>query len=289
MAGGKSNINKAGRLQEQKLQLWQDVYSDPQFGKVQPVSKGELSYYGGTPALERVAREDSAFDAMPGEGRGAQLRSLDYFENLARGGEDAVAEADYARRTAQAEQRRRANTEAALQQAEMRGMGAGGGGALTAALSSAQGQATDQYGAGLEAAAQTQQRRDAAAGAAGNLGGAVQGQDLETARAQDAWNDWYRTNAADVNAQNWGRTNTVSDANVGLKNENTYWNKDREQQNFQNKMAALQGLSGAYDTSTDRSMGAANIRAGQKSTGEKIAGAIGDTAKIGAQFIPKPA
>ena len=77
--------------------------------------------------------------------RGVQEGAAAYFGDVAlNGGLDAVAEAEYQRRRAQADQDARSKREAALQAAEMRGQG-GGGAALLADLTSGQQAATKSW------------------------------------------------------------------------------------------------------------------------------------------------
>lgn len=124
---------------------------------------------------------DLAYDSGALEGLDA---SAGYYRNLMTGGSDPIAEADYARRTAQAEASRRANTDAALAQLEQRGQGNANAG-LLAELSNQQASVSDQYLAGLGAQAMAAARRDAAAGSAADIA-AQRGQGMlaaDTARA----------------------------------------------------------------------------------------------------------
>jgi hypothetical protein len=98
-------------------------------------------------------------DALRGMEEGSE-----YFGGLMRGGgRDAVSEAEYGRRVADAEQRRRAQTEAALAAEEARG-GSSAGSRVLAEQAASSGQISDTYRAGLDANAMAQRRRDAAAG-----------------------------------------------------------------------------------------------------------------------------
>ena len=86
----------------------------------------------------------------------------DYFAGVQETGYDAISEADYARAQSQAEQMRRSQNEAALADAEMRGVG-GIGNVMQAELVGNQGMVSDLHQAGLDRAAQAAGRRDSAA------------------------------------------------------------------------------------------------------------------------------
>lgn len=117
--------------------------------------------------------------------------SSDYFRNLTKTGSDPIAEADYQRRAAQAEQSRKANTDAALAAMEAKGMG-NAGGALSARVEGAQNAANDRYQAGLDATALAAQRRDTAAqagaGIASQMGQNQFSADAARAEAVDRYN-----------------------------------------------------------------------------------------------------
>lgn len=221
---------------------------------------------GGSSNFDNLSFDQSSLDS--------QKKAEDYFANLANGGTDAVAEAEYARREQQAEQARRAATEGALAQLETQGRG-GSGASLLASLNAGRGQATDQYQAGLDANAIAQARRDNAqvqsANVASTRGNNVLAADQAKATGQDAWSQWEegtKADLADKNAnrdqdarvKNWERQNTVSDANVDLQNQRAWWQGpgkndamwDRQQQ-------AIAGASGAYNQAAEglRDSGAA--------------------------------
>ncbi len=136
-------------------------------------------------------------------GRNAELGAGGYFAGIAKGGPDAQAEADYARRAKQAELSRRSNSEAALGQLEQRGMG-GSGDALLAQLVNSQGAASDRYTAGLETNALAQARRDNAAQQYGSIGKDIYGNDINVADKRASGLDTFGTakNAGqDLNTQ----------------------------------------------------------------------------------------
>lgn len=204
-------------------------------------------------------------------GRGRLNRMGGYFEGLTKDPIDAIAEADYARRQADAEQMRRANTEAAMRELEARGMG-GGGQQLLAELSNQQASVGDQYQAGLDVNAAAQARRDFAAGKAGELGMNLWGEDARQAEAKAAGRDRFageRATGVDARSEadagrgqeaakftaeegnkgateTWNRTNTVSDKDVDKQNTLYWWNKvGGPQQHFENYMDVTRGVTGA--------------------------------------------
>lgn len=128
-------------------------------------------------AFEGVAYDQDALSRMRGGG--------DYFADLSSGGSDPIAEAQFARRAAEAEASRRANTDAALAAEEARGAGSGSG-RLLAELSNQQASVGDQYLAGLDANAMAAQRRDFAAREGANIGQMIgsERRALDTSRAQ---------------------------------------------------------------------------------------------------------
>lgn len=135
----------------------------------------------------------SAFTDATSEGKnigydaGAERGQRDaagYFSELSRTGGDPIAEADYQRRAADAEQSRKANTLAALQQVEMSGLG-NAGGELTARTGSIQDATNSKYQAGLDATAAAAARRDSAATSGANISHTL-GSDLEKTQTDKA-------------------------------------------------------------------------------------------------------
>lgn len=254
----------------------------------------ELSLSGVDPR-DVAASQWEDFEVDP-TGRNAQVDTLGYFQNLAEGGPDAVAEADFERRRGQAEQARRAQDEATMAALEARGMG-GSGQELLGSLVSNQAAASDLTQAGLDAAAMAQQRRDAAAGNVGQVGQALSAQDYRQAadqanaldqRALDQWRTWYDqatynagvgntqnqanwgrqqdVNQANwqqqqaLNQTNWGRGNTVRDANVDQTNAATMYNKGLYGDEWDRRMQALGGLTGAVGQKVGAQENAAGLQ-----------------------------
>jgi hypothetical protein len=121
--------------------------------------------------------------------------SQDYFASVMTDPVDAIAEADYARRQAQAEQMRRSHSEAALAEQEMRGQG-GAGDRILSELSGTQAMAGDLYHAGLGANATSQMRRDSAAGSLGDISERMARGDLDASSIRASGMDAYEANRA---------------------------------------------------------------------------------------------
>lgn len=304
---GAGDRRKADALAQQMRQDWldlrdqsRDIDLNMEFGgeggnAVNPYEQGHMTWFDpvemADPGSSAYRSAESAYDPLvsaysgfdpDSAGREMQLDATGYYRNLMDGGPDAVAEASYARARSQAEQRRRAASDAALRAAEARGM-AGGGEALLAELVNSQGMATDLYQAGLERSALEQGRRDAAAGAYGQAGAQLYGQDVGVEATRAGGLDTFATNRAagrdamttnraagldawqgDVNQdridlstynadrqfdarnQNTGRLNTVLDTNTALENQTNQWNTvGAPQQKYNWLSGALSGATGA--------------------------------------------
>lgn len=266
-------------------------------------AEGLHSAWGGVPASSRAGKmlgssgaagalgPESAFtgaksaasDITYDPGAEGGLRdAAGYFARLSHGETDPIAEADYQRRNALAEQNRKANTDAALSALEAKGMGSAGG-ALDARLQGAQASAADRYQAGLDYTAQAAKRRDEAAKTGADVSHTL-GTDLEKtaadkAAATDKFNyykmaglddfaakkasgldqfeinqaglvDTHNAHASDVDqatrVANWERGNSVGDTNTKLRNDTNTFNKvTAPQQKFANDVTKTGGVTGA--------------------------------------------
>lgn len=175
--------------------------------------------------------------------------SIDYFRDVMDGGgKDAVSEAEFAQKRAQAEQADRAQREAGMRSMETQGL-SGSGVELAGDLAGQQARTQSLYQGGLEAAAMAQNRRDMAGSEVYRMAG---GQ----ADALDAWGQWD-TNRQDTQAianseiQNemardqTARSRFVGDTNVGVYNAAQAANQGISQQNFSNEMSLAGAKSGA--------------------------------------------
>lgn len=251
---------------------YRDLYQDPNY--FFRAGQGDYSlqdnvYTRGPNEIATV--DEERFHHIQGGpvGKAAQLAALGYYGNVAAGGPDAVADAAYARAVQDAEMRARGQREAALQQAEMQGMGGSGAG-LMADLTAGQNAATSMYGAGMQRAADEQIRRDSATGQIAGMGGQMRDQGLGETQAQ--WDAWYTAAANNAAARNeafagnqqaqnvaafedWARNNQTGDYNVGRQNQALDWNQNVPQQVFNNQVAlaggkanAALGAGGIYQT-----------------------------------------
>jgi hypothetical protein len=140
---------------------WQGTGSA--FDNIDPSNwQGEKSAFSG---MAPSAASGLAYDPNAAAG---QRASANYFQGLTTTGHDPIAEADYQRRTMQAEQGRKASTDAALQAMELKGQG-NAGGALAARTGGIQDEANARYQAGLDATAAGAARRDTAATAGAGI------------------------------------------------------------------------------------------------------------------------
>jgi len=249
------------------------LFSDPETGAV--YEPGAIrGYREGDPFAitdemrveNKVGRDESAWNDMnvPTLGRDAQVGALGYFGNIAMGGPDAVANAEYERRRQEAEQLARGQRESAIQKAEMQGQGTGGA-ALLADITGGQAAAQSANMAGTQAAADMQTRRDAAASygsdVANTLRGADFGEASQTANAADQWSQWWQQaqqgvdtfNAGqetDAALTNYDRRIGVQDANTDMFNKLGEYNQQGDQRAFDNWLRYMQGKSGAVAGTT---------------------------------------
>lgn len=174
------------------LKAEKQLYFDPgdsEFANIGSEYEGLESSYSGLPgsAYSDLKFSDEALAGMGG--------SEDYFADLMTDGRDAIADADYARRQAQAEQARRSHTDAALRDAEMRGQG-GASDRLLAELSGTQAMAGDLYQAGMDANALSQARRDSAAGTRADIAERMGARSFDADATRAAGMDAYGFNQA---------------------------------------------------------------------------------------------
>jgi hypothetical protein len=160
--------------------------------------------------------------------------------------------------------------EAKTQQALMRNQSRGFGGAgenLIAMLTSAQAGADRQQQAALEEAARSAQARLQATGQLGNMAGQQEQQawqmamnkaDRQDAVAKMNMEAKRQTDAANVGARNqaaytkWQNDQSIASQNTALRNQEQQYNKQLEQQKFQNELAKRQAMAGMYGKQADR-------------------------------------
>lgn len=204
-------------------------------------------------------------------GKDATTGSLDYFQDLiSNGGHDAVADAAYEKRVADAAQTARGQREAAIMDAREQGTYDGGAG-LMAELMAASDLSRDAHSAGMEAEAIAQARRDNAATSAGTLGSTLYSTDshnaLESAGMENDFNrvlgDWNaelgrdRANLRGQEATStWNRNNTARDANTAQINDAKIRNAGIPQQQFENSRSIVAGKTGQLNNASQLHMDA---------------------------------
>lgn len=190
----------------------------------------------------------------------AQLDALSSLEDI--GNNHGITAADRAQLNqiqTEEDTRARGAREAILQNAQARGAG-GSGLEMLDQLMNAQEAATRASQRGFDVAANAQNRALTALQSAGSLGGQLQNnefnQQSQIAQANDAIS---RFNAANQQAQenlnvaarndaqktNLANKQNIANTNVGLQNSQQQYNKQLEQQQFENEMKKKQAVAGA--------------------------------------------
>lgn len=305
LAGGVINAisqssanDRAAMIQNENLQKWLQLnVPNPEEQKIvvqKFVQQGELD-----PRMQEAIKQDpSAFEKIVTNPTysAAQDRALQQLEQIGEEGglrlQDKAALQDAQQRAAVQE---RANREGIA--AEMARRGMGGSGYDVAARLSGQQSVADRLGEdSLKTAAMAQDRALQAIEGAGNLGTQYRnqafGEAAQKASAADRINAFNVANARDVNAANTAAQNRaqemnlaakqdVSNRNVDMTNQNRLRNANLIQQNYENQMRKMAGMSGQYE-------GLANTaqRAGQiaGNTASNIASGIGGAASSAAQY-----
>jgi hypothetical protein len=140
----------------------------------------------------------------------------------------------------------------------------------------------------LQTAAQAQQAKMAALGQQANMASGMQGQQLELAgkkaSAADTIAQFNTQQRMGVQAQNLGARQAIANQSTATKNQQEMYNKGLIQQQFQNQMAKVTGVTGAQSNlaSNMQAQAAAAQQAQQAQTGA-ILGAVGTVAGMGFQ------
>lgn len=176
-------------------------------------------------------KTQSAFETMMRDpaGREQLLSSMGYFNNVAQGGDDARAEAEFRGKLADAESAAEAQRLADLQALETRGM-SGGGMELLSSLQAGQDMIQSGSRAAADAAGMRQARRDAAAQAGGNLGASYWNQASSdyntTAQAMDQWSQYWTDLGVDIDKYNADANRDTSKYNMDAQRETDMFNAD---------------------------------------------------------------
>lgn len=212
-----------------------------------------------TPEIEaQVEQARSEYENIQEDGslRDAQTSALETLRQLGRTGLSAEDRAALNQSRIEMARDAQGRQDAILQNMAARGMG-GSGSELAAALQSSQAQSDMANKQTNDIMAQAQQKALQAIMQGSNLAGSMRGQDFDIASrkasAQDAINQ-FNTNLSagrmqrntatrnDAQLQNLRETQRISDANVGLANEEEKQHKSLYQQDFENRMMKATGM-----------------------------------------------
>lgn len=193
----------------------------------------------------------------------AQMNALSELQNISKsGGLTAQDRARLGRIKSEEDTANRGKREAILQNMQARGIGGSGIG-LAAQLQNQQDSAMRQSQRDMDVAALAEQRALDALMQQGQLAGNIRGQNFgeasQIAQANDAiaqFNAQNRQNQINRNvdmrnqaaAQNLGMKQDIANQNVGLRNTQQQYNKELQQQNFQNQMAKRGAQAGLAQT-----------------------------------------
>lgn len=226
-------------------------------------SQGQL-----TPQMESALQQGpSALQGVSVDPRlrQAQMSALSSLQGLGSTGLNATdREALFGVQNAQAQQNQ-AQQASILQNMAQRGA-LGSGEELAARLSASQaGQANAQQ-QGLGVAAQAQARALQAIQQSGQLGGQMEnqqfGEDAQKAAATDAINRFNTQNSQQVQGTNVNASNQaqaanlanaqrIADTNTGLANQQSLYNSQLYQQQYQNQLQKAAGAAGQYNNSAN--------------------------------------
>lgn len=198
--------------------------------------------------------------------RQSQMSALDQMSGIASSGmsEGDMAAFEMARRNAASEAQ--AKQGQILQNMAQRGQ-SGSGAELAASLANAQGSADRLQQAQLEEAKQRQAARMSALQQQANMSSGLRSADYSEqsnlANARDAIARFNAANAQQVAQANTGARNTaqasnlqndqnIRNQNTGLANTQQQYNKNLQQQQFQNQMQRASGMSGQYNANANQ-------------------------------------
>lgn len=211
------------RMMEENQRLY-GTLELPEFDEYNP----EL--YDNESANYQLASDDPALKAK-------QLEALSQFGDLSQEGLSDTDKAVFAQARSQGDQMARQGTQAAMQDAQVRGVAGGGQEfALREAANQAGAQRANE--AATQQAAASAQARQTALQAYANQGNQMQNQatNLSTNNS-NVINDFNKLNTTN--------RNTTNQANVGAKNDAVKYNQGQQQQTFNNNVTKIGGQTGA--------------------------------------------
>lgn len=282
---------RAAMLQEKGAQEWLKVnIPDPEAQRLaieKFIQQGELS-----PEMEMgLKAAETEFNNVQVDPRlkASRMRALSALEEQGYGGEQVQDQAARQQALIESGAANRGRQEAVVSDFARRGQ-LGSGLELSARMDAAQAEGDRLASNSLGLEADRRNRALAALSGAGDLAGDIQSDDYsmasDKARAADAINMFNTQNLQGVGARNVDRRNSAAAANLGEKqriaDQNTtmsnfqqQYNKELQQQNFNNQAQKAAGVAGQYGQQA-----AGAIQAGQNAGNMwgGIASAIGQTA-----------
>ena len=209
--------------------------------------------------------------------KAAQMGALSKLQNISsNNGQDAQSQASLTDAMNQANTNEQGNRGSIIQNFAQRGIG-GSGAELAAQLSADQQSANTSAIAGVNANAAAQSRALQAltqgSSLAGNMSSTDYNQQAAKAAATDAINRFNTQNSQNVSNSNASTSNSaqaanlansqaVSNANVGVTNQNLLNDQQVTQQNYQNQTSQAAGESGQYGNVANQNTANANATAG---------------------------
>jgi hypothetical protein len=246
---------------------------------------------------QAILQEQSAMEGIELDPQlmDAQLQALQQLQEMGETGSSAAGQAQLARIRSDQMANERGAREAIMQNAAMRGVG-GSGMELASQLMNQQMSAGNRNLADLEVAAMEEQNRINAIQGAGNLGGSISdrqfGQQAQIAAARDAVNQFNTQARQEANYFNVGNRNTaqqqnlgerqrIADQNTNTRNMQQQYNKELQQQTFDNRMALASGRANALSSQ-------ANVaQQSQANRNQLIGGFMEAGAKVGSEWDNK--
>ena len=226
----------------------------------------------------------------------AQMEALASLENISdSGGMTNMDKANLSRIATDEQTRAKGARDAILQNAQARGIG-GSGIEIMAQLQNQQDSATRNAQRDMDVAAMAQQRAlDAImqrGGMAGQMGQQDFNQQAQIAGANDAIAKFNAQNAQnqanmntnlrnDAQARNLAVKQSISDANVGTRNQQQISNKQLPQQQFDNRITKAQGQAGIESRNQEAASKDSAARAARDNQ------VMGTALSFGGMFIPK--
>lgn len=246
---GNLQLPDISKMQLQLEQLVQQGVLSPEQAQAYLVEQSDMNNIETDPALFKAQ-----MDALGG------LQDISSNEGLT-----AADRAQLGQIQTQEDSAERGAREAILQNAQARGMG-GSGIELLQQFQNQQDSATRKSQKDMDVAAMAQNRALQALQSAGSLGGQIQeqqfGQKAQIAQANDAINKFNAQNQQSVGlvntqaknaaqAQNLAEKQRVSDANTALRNQQQQYNKNLNQQQFENAYKKAGGTSQALNNQSE--------------------------------------